>query len=109
MIANRLAQDFYGNTAYATDAEGYPLCFGKNSQPVLLPAFLSAYSGKKANKISLDAFRDIPIPNLTFKYTWFMKNKLFKKRFRRFSITHGYISSYTINQFRTNLDYKAES
>jgi cell surface protein SprA len=107
VIANRLAEDFYGNTAYATDAEGYPLGFGKNSQSVLLPAFLSAYSGKKANKISLDAFRDIPIPNWTLKYTGFMKNKWFKKRFRRFSITHGYRSSYTINQFRTNLDYKA--
>ena len=107
VIANRLAEDFYGNTAYATDAEGYPLGFGKNSQSVLLPAFLSAYSGKKANKISLDAFRDIPIPNWTLKYTGFMKNKWFKKRFKRFSITHGYRSSYTINQFRTNLDYKA--
>jgi len=106
-IANRLAQNFYGNSTYATDAEGYPLGFGKNSQSVLLPAFLAAYSGKKANKISLDAFRDIPIPNWTLKYTGFMRNKWFKKRFKRFSITHGYRSSYTINQFRTNLDYEA--
>ena len=106
-IANRLAQNFYGNSTYATDTEGYPLGFGKNSQSVLLPAFLSAYSGKKASKISLDAFRDIPIPNWTLKYTGFMRNKWFKKRFKRFSITHGYRSSYTINQFRTNLDYKA--
>ena len=30
-----------------------------------------------------------------------------QKKFKRFSITHGYRSSYTINQFRTNLDYKA--
>ena len=74
---------------------------------MLLPAFLSAYSGKKASKISLDAFRDIPIPNWTLKYTGFMRNKWLKKRFKRFSITHGYRSSYTINQFRTNLDYKA--
>ena len=36
-----------------------------------------------------------------------MRNKLFKKNFRRFSITHGYRASYTINQFRTNLDYEA--
>ena len=33
--------------------------------------------------------------------------KWFKKHFRRFSINHGYRSSYTINQFRTNLDYIA--
>ena len=35
--------------------------------------------------------------------------KWFKKRFKRFSITHGYRSSYTINQFRTNLDYNPEN
>ena len=34
-----------------------------------------------------------------------MKISWFKKRFKRFSITHGYRSGYTINQFRTNLDY----
>jgi len=106
VIANRLAQNFYGANGFTTDAEGYPEGFGKNSQAVLLPAFLAAYSGKKSNKISLDAFRDIPIPNWTLKYTGFMKNKWFKKRFRRFSLTHGYNASYTINQFRSNLDYK---
>jgi cell surface protein SprA len=107
VIANRLAQSFYGANGYNTDADGYPEGFGKNSQAVLLPAFLAAYSGKKSNKISLDAIRDIPIPNWTLKYTGFMKNKWFKKHFRRFSITHGYNASYTINQFRKNLDYQA--
>ena len=34
-----------------------------------------------------------------------MKLKSFKKNFKRFSITHGYRSTYTINQFRSNLDY----
>jgi cell surface protein SprA len=106
-IAQRLAQKFYGSTTYSTDAEGYPLGFGKNSQAVLLPSFLSAYSGKSANQISLGAFRDIPLPNWTLKYTGFMGSKWFKKRFKRFSLTHGYSASYTINQLRTNLDYQA--
>ena len=34
-----------------------------------------------------------------------MKFNWFKKRFKRFSLTHGYRSTYTIQQFRTNLDY----
>ncbi|WP_347923002.1 cell surface protein SprA [Pontimicrobium sp. SW4] len=89
------------------DAEGYPLGFGKNNQAVLLPAFLSAYTGKDAGKVSLGAFRDIPIPNWTLKYTGLMKLPWFKKQFKRFSITHGYNSVYTINQFRSNLDYNA--
>ncbi len=103
-VARRLARNFYGNNNFGVDGEGYPLGFGKNSQAVLLPAFLAAYKGTNPDKISLSAFRDIPIPNWQLKYTGFMKMKWFKKNFKRFSITHGYRSSYTINQFRTNLD-----
>jgi cell surface protein SprA len=87
------------------DLDGFPLGFGKTNQAVLLPAFLAAYTGQDADKVKLGAFRDVPIPNWTLKYTGFMRFKWFKKHFRRFSITHGYNSSYTINQFRTNLDY----
>ncbi|WP_417557973.1 cell surface protein SprA [Mesoflavibacter zeaxanthinifaciens] len=87
------------------DAEGYPKGFGKTSQQVLLPSFVSAYTGRGANKTPLDALRDIPIPNWDLKYTGFMKFNWFKKRFKRFSLTHGYRSTYTIQQFRTNLDY----
>ncbi|MCA0130972.1 cell surface protein SprA [Winogradskyella sp. D23] len=104
IVANRLAREFYGTNTFATDAEGYPLGFGKNSQRVLLPAFLAAYQGADAEKISTSAFRDVPIPNWTLKYTGLMRIPWFKKTFRRFSIQHGYRSRYTINQFRTNLD-----
>ena len=104
VVANRLARNFYGNSNYPTDAEGYPLGFGKTSQRVLIPAFLSAYKGSSPEKIGFSAFKDIPIPNWQIKYTGFMKIKWFKKMFQRFSLTHGYRSSYTINQFRTNLD-----
>ncbi|ULC60957.1 cell surface protein SprA [Flaviramulus sp. BrNp1-15] len=107
-IANRLAEDFYGNTTFARDAEGYPLGFGKNNQKVLLPAFLAAYSGQDANKIRTSAFRDVPIPNWDLKYTGFMKFNWFKKRFKRFSLTHGYRSTYTINQFTTNLNLNTD-
>lgn len=106
VIANRLAKEFYGTTPFNTDAEGYPEGFGKNSQRVLLPSFLSAYQGTNPDKVSTGAFRDIPIPNWTLKYTGLMKIPWFKKTFRRFSVQHGYRSNYTINQFRTNLDFK---
>ncbi len=108
-VANRLAQEFYGNSGYAVDAEGYPVGFGKNSQAVLLPSFLSAYTGQKAEKVSLSAFRDVPIPNWDIKYTGLMNLKWFKDKFKRFSIVHGYRSNYTINQFRSNLDYDADN
>ncbi|MCH7525717.1 MAG: cell surface protein SprA, partial [Bacteroidetes bacterium] len=112
VIARRLAQnagvDFSNpNNFEDGDLNGFPLGYGKTNQAVLLPAFLAAYSGKGASKVDLRAFRDVPIPNWTLKYTGFMKFKWFKKHFKRFSLTHGYQSTYTINQFRTNLDYNA--
>ncbi|WP_136481533.1 T9SS outer membrane translocon Sov/SprA [Cognatitamlana onchidii] len=103
-IANRLARDFYGNDSFDRDEEGYPLGFGKNNQKVLLPSFLAAYQGKSADNITTRAFRDVPIPNWDLKYTGFMRFAWFKKNFRRFSLTHGYRSVYTINQFTTNLN-----
>jgi cell surface protein SprA len=112
IIADRLAEQFYGGTGFNRDAEGYPVGFGKNSQAVLLPAFLAAYTGltsnaqgERANGISLGAFRDIPIPNWTVKYSGLMRYKFFKDRFKRFSLQHGYRASYTINSFRSNFDY----
>jgi cell surface protein SprA len=109
IVANRLAQENgvdLSNPANI-DAEGYPKGFGKTSQQVLLPAFLSAYSGQSSDKISLGAFRDIPLPNWQMKYTGLMKTKFFKKHFKRFSLTHGYRSTYTINNYNSNLDYVA--
>ena len=106
-IANRLATraGIDINNPANLDAEGYPLGYGKTNQAVLLPAFLSAYTGKDPEKVKLGAFRDFPIPNWSLKYTGLMRLKWFKKHFRRFSISHGYNATYTINQFRSNLDY----
>ncbi|WP_445737536.1 T9SS outer membrane translocon Sov/SprA [Mariniflexile sp.] len=104
IIAQRLAAQ-NGTDVNDVDADGYPKGFGKNSQTVLLPAFLAAYSGQNASSVKTSAFRDVPIPNWDLKYTGFMKYEWFKKNFKRFSLTHGYRSTYTINQFQSNLDY----
>ena len=104
VIANRLAEDYYGGATIPRDAEGYPIGFGKNSQQVLLPSFIAAYSGKDANDVSTGVFRNIPLPNWTIKYTGFMRYKWFKDNFRRFSVQHGYRASYNVNAFRSNLN-----
>ena len=131
IIANRLAEQYYGpsiprygdlanpipastdpNYAIYSSNQGFPIGFGKNSQAVLLPSFLAAYTGfatkgygQTASGISLDAFRDIPIPNWTVKYSGLMRYTFFKENFKRFSFQHSYRSSYTINAFRSNLEY----
>jgi len=107
-IAERLALDkgVDLNNPDNIDDDGFPKGFGKNNQAVLLPSFLAAYAGSNASGVNLGAFRNTPIPNWDIKYTGFMKFAWFKKNFKRFSVTHGYRSNYTINQFRSNLDYK---
>ena len=111
IIADRLATEFYGTTSFPRSTEEepngyrYPVGFGRTNQAVLLPAFLAAYSGSDPDKVQKGAFRDVPLPNWDVKYTGLMNLKWFKKRFKRFSVAHGYRANYTINQFRTNLEF----
>lgn len=101
-IANRIVTQRNHDTG-EVDEDGFPERYGKTSQDVLLPAFFAAYTGKDPNKVSLDAFRSIPIPNWNIKYTGLMRNPWFKKKFKRFSLSHGYRAAYSINSFQTNL------
>ncbi len=104
-VANRLAEQFYGGAEFERDENGFPDGFGRTNQAVLLPAFLSAYSGTEAEDTKLGAFRDIPLPNWNVKYTGLMRLPWFKKNFKRFSMQHGYTAGYTVNQFNTNLAF----
>lgn len=111
VIADRLAEISYGTSQFPRQTDpnnpnfGYPIGFGKNNQAVLLPAFLAAYTGSDASGVSLGAFKNIPIPNWTVKYTGLMRYKFFKDKFKRFSLQHAYKSAYTLNSFRSNLKY----
>ena len=108
IIANRLAQE-RGLSPNDLDQNGFPNGYGKSQQEVVVPAFLAAYSGSNPNNISLDPIQKVPLPNWNLKYTGLMNIKSLKKVFNRFSLTHAYRSSYTINQFQTNLDYDPQS
>ncbi|WP_395058461.1 cell surface protein SprA, partial [Flavobacterium sp.] len=111
VVADRLAAISYGTSQFprVTDVNnpnfGYPVGFGKNNQAVLLPSFLAAYSGSDASGVSLGAFKNIPIPNWTVKYTGLMRYKFFKDKFKRFSLQHAYKAAYTINSYRSNFKY----
>ena len=113
IVADRLATISYGTSNFPRETDtsspnfGYPVGFGKNNQAVLLPAFMAAYTSdfNDASKVSLSSFRNIPIPNWTIKYTGLMRYKFFKNKFKRFSLQHSYKAAYTMNAFRSNLEY----
>jgi cell surface protein SprA len=96
-ISQRLAQET------GADISG----FGNTSQEVMLPAFLSAYSGKESSKISLSAFRNIPIPSWIITYKGLMKIPFFKEKFRSFSLSNSYNSLYSVVSYSRNLEYNA--
>ena len=103
-IARRLAEERGLNPA-RVDNDGYPIGYSKKSQAVMIPAFFAAYSGSNANSVSLGAFRSIPIPEWNIRYTGLMRIEAIKNHFKRFSLAHGYRASYSLSEFRTNLEY----
>mgnify|MGYP001160023688 FL=1 len=107
IIANRLALK-NGNPSGDIDEFGFPLGYGKNNQAVLIPAFISAYSGKDPNGISLSAITSTPLPNWSLQYSGLINLEFFKDRFKRFSIGHSYRSSYTLNSFKSNLEFDSK-
>lgn len=110
-IANRLAQQRGIDLSDPNniDGDGFPKGFGKTNQAVMIPAFLSAYTGTNVKNTSLSAFRNIPIPEWTISYTGLMRIDAVKKAFNRFSLHHGYKASYSLSEFRTNLEYDSQN
>ena len=107
-IANRLALNS-GISIQEKDDEGFPVGYGKNHQLVLIGAFASAYAGSSAEEIKMDPLNKSSLPNWNMKFTGFNNLKSFKKIFQRFTVSHGYRASYTINNFQANLEYDKEA
>ena len=108
-IAYRLANqrnsldNSYNLTEY-TDSLGnvYPVGYSSTSQSVLITAFLAAYSGINPDKIELNPFLSIPLPDWRITFDG-LSNLPFIKRFaKKITLTHAYASTYTINNFNSN-------
>tara|TARA_B100001758_G_C18379062_1_gene596114 strand:- start:655 stop:1830 length:1176 start_codon:yes stop_codon:yes gene_type:complete len=79
--------------------------YGPTSQEVMIPAFLAAYSGSNPLSSSLSSFPAFPMPNWRITYDGLMKLDYIKKRFKQFSMSHTYRSTYSVGSYQTNLDY----
>lgn len=80
-----------------------------NSQDVLIPSFLAAYSKQDAGKIKTSPFPKIPLPNWRVDYAGLPR--LFpaiSDVFAQFTINHAYQSTYSVNNFTNSLQYSLE-
>jgi cell surface protein SprA len=79
--------------------------YSENSQDVLIPAFLAAYTDRDPNKQKLSAFPKIPLPNWNINYTGLSKVPALNKRFSSITLTHQYSSLYSIGSFSSSALY----
>lgn len=100
IIAMRLAEN---NPHYSGDmlfdsisGQYFPDGYGARSQQVLIPAFLSAYTGTSASSRSLNPFLKLPLPNWDIIYTGLGRIKKLQKYINSATISSSYKSSYGI-------------
>lgn len=84
---------------------GYADGYGKESQDVIISAFLAAYAGKDASKISMNAFPKIPLPNWSLTYSGLTRIPFIADKFSSVDIRHGYRSAYNVNGYNSLLRY----
>jgi len=94
-----------GNSKGVTD--GYADGYDKNSQDVIISAFMAAYSGKNASSISLNAFPKIPLPNWRINYGGLARIPFLEDNFNSIDLRHSYRSIYSVNGYNSQLGYQA--
>ncbi|MBS1682055.1 MAG: cell surface protein SprA [Bacteroidetes bacterium] len=83
--------------------------YDKQSQDVLIPAFIAAYSGSSAKTQSLSPFPKIPLPNWRLDYSGLTKMQPFKDIFSSVIVNHAYSSSYKVLNYSNSLQYNNTS
>ena len=104
-IAWRLAEQNPNWSGTITDSTGFPTGYGPTSQEVLIPAFLSAYSGRSPSSVMLNPFPKIPMPNWRVTFNGLTKIEFFKRYLKNINISHGYRSTYSVGNYTSDLLY----
>ncbi len=81
-----------------------------NSQEVLIPSFLAAYSGKSANSIFTEQFPGLSQiqPNWRVTYDGLSRITAFKKVIKSFDLTHAYRSTYNMGAYISRTPERAD-
>ena len=112
VIAERLAREnpqwIENVNDYVFDSiagDYFPRGYSSSSMDVLMYSFISAYSGQDPDKIKLNPFSTLPMPNWNISYNGLTNIPAIGKIFKSISITHSYKSNYTINAWASNVYY----
>jgi cell surface protein SprA len=81
------------------------LNYENQSQDVLIPAFIAAYSGNSAKTVGLSPFPSIPLPNWRLDYNGLNKISALKDIFTSVTLSHAYTSSYSVSNYSNSLAY----
>ncbi len=118
IVAQRM-QDQYIGTTYpnrgfikgnVAAGQEFDPSFGSVNQmssDVLIPAFMAAYSGKDARKVTLSPFPSLKeiLPNWRVTYDGLAKLPFFSKYFKTFTLTHAYQCTYQVGSFNSFTDW----
>lgn len=118
IISNRVAQQnpYWVAAGKQTNAKGYAIGYGQYSQDVLIPSFLSAYTGKSPYTIALvkESSANIksnpfggylPKPNWRLSYSGLSKIPALAKIFSAINITNAYSGTLSMNSYTSSLSY----
>lgn len=86
------------------DNDGYIDGFGISNSEVLIPSFVSAFRGSNASSQKL-GYRLFPLPNWKLSYGGLKNIPFINYLFKDINISHGYVSTYTVNGIQSNTDY----
>lgn len=119
VLTQRLEQQ-YSKTKYPSGGfmDENPLLGGKqydqniagvnpNSADVLVPAFLAAYTGRDAGKISTSAFPSLAalLPNWTISYDGLISIASLRNHFKAIRLNHSYICTYQVGSYNSFTDW----
>jgi len=78
-----------------------------NSADVLIPAFISAYSGNSPKSVGLTAFPSLLklLPNWAITYDGLMQIPFINQRFRAFTLEHKYSSIYAVGAYNSFMNW----
>lgn len=80
--------------------------YARQSQDVIIPAFIAAYTGQDAGKVELTPFPKIPIPGWRVDYAGLSNIPALKEVFSSINLKHSYSSTYSINNYSNSLVYQ---